>query len=550
MRHNTNKDRKFKKREMTRRNSTKTERELENVEGAAREAEDKLVGGRSCLRSSSENDPSWYAQDPQLLKDAFNLSMADRLGSALTMEVPNPTAASFPYTSETTWYVPGIMNIELVPVPGISRDGSSAVNVAAKKLFTFIRHANSGAANYQAADLMMYMLAMDNCYTLWNWLVRLYGVARVFSTRNAYLPEGLLQTMKVNPQNISLNLCQLRTVINQFGSKLTTMKVPSHLSYFKRHAWLFSNVFADSDTAKAQIYLYNPATLYRWQETVTSGQLPYLEPIEIADNDMSTVWTVDGISTLVDSFINPIFYDEDFNIMSGDILKAYGEGDCFSIPSIQEDYAVLPVYNPEVGMQIENAKFVDNFNTPTNKSWRITQSDNEAIIFNPILHGTFADLKVRDLYNFHTNEVTPEMVAVATRLNLIPEETTVVVGSDHTASFELGSCGSEIVAGVDIWSRRVQDGAPTWWRMTVGSDPYFAGISEALVYAKAFIAATQFDWAPLLQVYGAEASDTVPQLLGVVGDLDNYTQISRDTLASMNDVALLSMFGIPGTAGQ
>nr|UDL14503.1 MAG: putative capsid protein [Picobirnavirus sp.] len=550
MKHNTNKDKKFRGKEMTRRNSTKVERELENVEGATREAEDKLVGGRSCLRHSAENDPSWYAQDPQLLKDAFNLSMADRLGSALTMEVPDPTVSAFPYTTTTKWFVPGIMNIELVPVPGISTDGSSAVNVAAKKLFTFIRHANSGSANYQAADLMMYMLAMDNCYTLWNWLVRLYGVARVFSTRNAYLPEGLLQTMMVDSRNISTNLCQLRTLINQFGSKLTTMKVPNHLSYFKRHAWLYSNVFADSDTAKAQLYLYNPTMLFRWQETVTSGELPYLEPVQIADPDMSTVWTIDGISSLIDSFINPIFYDEDFNIMSGDILKAYGEGGCFTVPSIQEDYAVLPVYNPEVGMQIENAKFADNSKPTDLTSWKITQSNNEAIIFNPILTGTYADLSNDFLYNFHSNEVTADMVAVATRLNLIPNQTDVTVVSGTQVKYSLASSGSEIVFGVSMWSRRIQDNTPTWWRLTVGSHPYFTSIGSAIQYAKGYLSVTQFDWAPILVVYGANSSTEAPQLLGVVGDLDNYAQISADTLVRMNDVALLSMFGIPGSAGQ
>lgn len=550
--HNTHKDQKFNKKKFTRNNSSKVEREGKEVADTAYKEESKLVGGRSCLRESSDNDPEWYAQDPQLLKDAFNLPMANRLGNQLTIQIPKDGTTVFPYLGKTNWSVPGVYSLKLAPVPGISTDATSAVNVAAKKLFTYIRHANSGAANYQAPDLMMYMLAMDNCYALWNWLVRMYGVARVYSTRNAYLPAGLLYTMNVDIDDIQANLNTLRTIINQFGSKLSTMKVPSHLSYFKRHAWLFSNVFADSDTAKAQTYIYNPSILYQWSETTTSGQLPYLEPIAITDDSLSSKWKMDGISALVNSFINPIFYSEDFNIMSGDILKAYGAENCYTIPSIQEDYAVIPVHNYEVAMQFENARIPGGAVKPTGQSWRITQSNEEALIFNPTVAINRADLIDDFIYNFHTDEVSPEQVAVATRLNLLVNSADAGFKADQiTGTAGLISCGSEIVtAAYSIHAYGMtSSGQYNWNPIQIRSNIVFTS-ATATNMIQAVCSSSQFDWSPLISVfYSTGVSGADNEFQGISGDLDNYTVIDAGVLSRMNDVALLSMFGIPGSAG-
>nr|AVX53513.1 putative capsid [Marmot picobirnavirus] len=557
--HNTNKDKKFSKNNFNRKkmdkdNSSKVERQGKEVADTAKEMEDELVGGkRSCLRKSNDNDPEWYAQDPQLLQDAYNLPFANRLGISIPVDVPEDTSTVFPYLkpNPTKWYVPGVYNILLAPVPGISTDNTSAVNVAAKKLFTFIRHANSGASNYQAPDLMHYLLAMDNCYTLWNWLVRLYGVARVYSTRNAYLPESLFRSMRVN-RAIIRTLNDLRAVINQFGAKLSTMKVPSHLSYFKRHAWLFSNVFADSDSAKAQIYLYNPSILYKWVDTTSSEQLPYLQPVAIADSSLTSKWLLDGLAGLVDEFINPIFYSEDFNIMSGDILKAYGEGNCYSIPMIQEDYAVLPVMNREVAMQFENAKIPYGKQTPTGNSWRITQSNDENIVFNPTLNICRADTSDKHIYNFHFDDVTPSDVAVATRLNLCVDSTTAAFPSTDTAGTgTLLSSGSEIVTGAYIMTNNPTSNTP-WVEQPVYSNMMYKSSGDTLTddCFKAVCQSSQFDWSPMIKIFYSTPTQTTDDAFeGLLGDLDNYTVVETETLVRMNDVALLSMFGIPGSAG-
>lgn len=552
--HNTRKDKrlnkkKFLDKQLNKRNSTKDERrDKEVVDTTLAETTPTLGGKQSCLRSATENDPEWYAQEPQLLKDAYSVSFADRLGISCRWEIPDVSTTAAPYNKVVKSTIPGIYEISMIPIPGITKDGSSAVNVAAHKLFTYIRHANSGSANYQAADLMMYLLALDNCYCLWNWLVRAYGLVQVYSVSNSYLPEALLEAMGLSARDLRANACQLRTLINTFGSKLMTMKAPSHLSYFKRHAWLFSNVFMDSPTQKAQLYVYNCPALYRWVDTVSSGELPYLE-LEAVDSGNVSNGTIglDKIKELVDKFMNPIFYSEDFNIMSGDILKAYGSENTLTVPIIEEGYTVVPVYNAEVLMQIENARIpIGEQSYQNDTSWRITQSAKEEIIFNPKVKISRPDIQSQYIFNFHHDDVSPEDIAVASRLNFLPNETDAQFTAGTAAGTgSLFSAGSEVVVCGRIYHMNLnRPGHPDY--KAIHSHVSVNSLSGAGAALEQISQSAQFERAPLLFAYTQVVEAHGYEFSGCYGNLDNYVTISADTLGRMNDVALLSMFGIPG----
>jgi len=507
------------------------------------------LGGNSLARPSAENDPSWYASDPQLLIDAFSISTAEKLGLPIYDDVPIISAESTPFIEPVDNYsLPGIYSINMVPVPGISRNASSALNVAAARIYTNVRKGNSGATNYEAPDLMLYLLAMDNAYILWSWLVRLYGVLSVYSSRNAYVPQGLLRCMNVSTDIIK-DACQLRTLINQMRAKLSTLSVPAGMSYFTRHAWLFQNVWLDANDQKAQIYIYNPECIYKWVEQTELGTPAYLEPINM--RDFSQPYTLSGIQNLIDTVLNPLFYSQDFAVMSGDIRKAIGEENCINVPSIQEDYVIVPVYNSEVLTQIENSNWLGYkvpFGISILNSWRITQeitgSGGLQVIslkFYPNAICNKCNFTTGRMYNFHTDVVDPAMMAVASRLNLVMDPSTYsskeasVLGSS-----DILSCGSEIVttnemfiwdANNNVYSR--VEAEPCY--ITDSNHNFTAGQVQRLSLA------TQFDWAPMTKLV-----DTTGNLLvGYTVDFDNFTRINNSTLISMNDVALLSMFGIP-----
>lgn len=506
------------------------------------------LGGRSLARPSAENDPSWYASDPQLLVDAFSISTAEKLGLPIYDDVPIDSAESAPFIEPVDNYsLPGIYSINMVPVPGISRNASSALNVAAARIYTNVRKGNSGAINYEAPDLMLYLLAMDNAYILWSWLVRLYGILSVYSSRNTYVPQGLLRSMNVSTDIIK-DACQLRTLINQMRAKLSTLSVPAGMSYFTRHAWLFQNVWLDANDQKAQIYIYNPECIYKWVEQTEIGTPAYLEPINM--RNFTQPYTLSRIQNLIDTVLNPLFYSQDFAVMSGDIRKAIGEENCINVPSIQEDYVIVPVYNSEVLTQIENSNWL-GYKVPSNESylntWRITQEitgsgDLQVISlkFSPKVICNKCNFTTGRMYNFHTDVVDPAMMAVASRLNLVMDPSTFDTQGTTFGSCNILSCGSEIVTTNEmfVWNANgnVFDRAeaePCY--ITVSDHNFTAGQVQRLSLA------TQFDWAPMTKL----VDKTGNLLVGYTVDFDNFTRINNSTLISMNDVALLSMFGIP-----
>lgn len=120
-----------------------------------RKSFDKAIDKRECM-GSKDNDPAWYALNPQLLKDAASFPYAWPLGLRLNVGEygANVNAGS----------LPGIFAMHWVPTIGYSSDGTSPINVASVNIYTKVRHDNSGHANYDHADYMMYLMAMDSVY--------------------------------------------------------------------------------------------------------------------------------------------------------------------------------------------------------------------------------------------------------------------------------------------------------------------------------------------------------------------------------------------------
>lgn len=75
-----------------------------------------------------------------------------------------------------TFVVPGIMTFMYAPSIGVAfSTDSAAINVAAKNIYAYVRFANSGARNYDAPNLMTYLLALDSAYQIYACGVRLYA---------------------------------------------------------------------------------------------------------------------------------------------------------------------------------------------------------------------------------------------------------------------------------------------------------------------------------------------------------------------------------------
>lgn len=573
-----------KKRYSNRKNDNKNiRRDVEIRNTAESEMRTDMRDARDC-RNYRDNDPAWYAQNPQLLVDYASLPFGNPLGSRLPTSVVHDTSVDS---------VPGIMCLYYTPSIGVAHGETDPINIAMRNVYAYVRHQNSGSANYDGPDLMLYIIAMDSCYTYFAWIKRLYGQMMLYSNYNRYYPAALVYSEGVDFMDLQNNLANFRGYINQYAVKLNAMCVPASMSYMARHSWMASHIYVDDpSTPKAQTYKYVPEQYYQFGlDSEGAGMLSLIQGIIPSPTKVMlpvNLKKLSDIITLGDRLLNPIIANEDMNIMSGDILKAFGEGGIVKIAGITEDYVVLPEYSAEVLSQMENATVFNgvcgaNITQTTAVGTGYLVSKPGCALWSTAIVGdspTTASKLPDDvvpyliapylgttLLNFHKQEVTPADVMVATRLKVSVSEFTggqVVPSIGHSLIGEVESCGSEIISnGRMIYFDYTTSEVPLLSTMVfypiatgalIGGNTQFEGVAYRMCeeVARYTSVLSAFDWHPMSYVVpygfipaGGVYNSTVPKALVPQGDLANYTTLSPDNIANMNSIALLSEFTVP-----
>lgn len=491
----------------------------------------------------TNNDPALYYNDEKVLQDVASFSFATSLGTRLRVDRIYPDNPA----SGNLASIPGVMAIAIGITPGVSVDAQSPLNLAAQNVYSFVRYKNSGSKNYDAPDLMLYLLALDSVYAAWNWMKRIYGEASQYSAVNRYMPKALLEAEGIDADDIFANLADYRGYLNMVAQRISAFCVPATMKYFIRHSWLFSNIFTDSNTSKAQIYMYVPKFFYTYDEmsSPTGGKLvPILTAV-----GTEAKWKFADLRNLMDKMINNLQYSEDIGVMSGDILKAY-ENKLFTVSTFDADYTVRPVYSAEVLTQFENLQFVPGaLAQAISSGWEVTQDPNTNFLKYQPKASTTNRTREGGFINFHFDSPSPKDTIVATRLM----QTTVGDGTAQT----LTSCGSEVALFGTIYYY-TQDS--TWdssfnvasmlklhrvqstneW--AIGSSITEQDVVNNLSYLWLWQA---FDWAPEFYWLAAGSAGGNAIAFPPFKDWDVYTQIDPEDIASMHELALLSEFNIP-----
>lgn len=412
---------------------------------------------------SSNNDWRWYAANEQLLKDVTSIPFTYALGSRIDL-----TGNNQPIDNTT---LPGVMTIGFVPTIGWSESPNSPVNLASYNLYSYVRHANAGHSNYDHQDLTLYLLAMDSAYTALAMLKRIYGVCGTFSPVNRFYPRALVQAMNVDFDDMLLHLNDLRAYINMMAVKLGSLCVPATMSYMYKHQWMVSGLYYDSAQEKPQTYLFMPEFLLSF---VLDGD--GAGALEMKFNFLNTpsLLTFNDLVSKVNSICEPILEQEDFAIMSGDILKAYGENQIVKLTSIPDNYVVIPEYKEDVLDQIHNATLMGY---PADEDicgiWIRQSADKSYLVSTPMFQhpyniapttgaqegvtpGRYA-WAMKKYVDFDRPDVTPGMIMDATRLTNI--------GTLHSNKDDQGynywrctTAGSEVATRARIYYFAVVDG--------------------------------------------------------------------------------------------
>lgn len=337
------------------------------------------ASGGSSTSMCSTNDPAWYVgAHNALIESAFGFNWTTPAGVTLnasstwTGTVNDGQVTCTVSNSTTGDYIafPSIMSIEIAPCAGYSDMANSVLNYAAEEQYTIIRSNNSGAKNYNRNDLMLRMLCMADVYSYINYLIRGYSVCTTYSVMNRAYPKALLRAMGIDYEDQLGWLPRFRSMINTLIAKAQSIVVPASISVFQRRAFLFSAMYRDSQDVRSQLYMYNPDGFLQFgYDSDSAGMLKYK-----AFNPGSTVRTLDQLFAFGNELIDAVYASEDIEVISGDILKAYGQNVLKlneipeSVPmQIYEDYWVLD--------QMRNADVIGTFGAALNLD--VTQDSNK-----------------------------------------------------------------------------------------------------------------------------------------------------------------------------
>lgn len=482
---------------------------------------------------SGYNDASWYAANPQLLQDAASLSFANATG--VQLDVGDQYLGN-PSNCPGRAVAPGVMAIDVALAPGLSKDNSSAVNVASRQIYSYVVHANSRNTSYNAPDQMLYLLAMDEIYAFYNNMRRAYGVMMSYNIRNRYKPQALVTAMGFDFNDLQSNLADFRYFINQTAAKINTLCVPSTMTYMIRHSWMFSNVYMDSDNPKAQMYVFRQDGYRFYDEFSLPSKLAYTRitnPMKFSD-----------VVFIMNKMLSRIIESEDMNIMSGDILKAYGENNLFRVVGIEANHQLEPVYNPEVLTQIQNATILPQLNAEQlNISYVV---DTNTITFNPEFNSPAVGWSLNKILNLHVEAPTPADVMVATRLMIACKQEAPGSEDPRSYNFTVHGMGSEIAMNARMY---FFDSTNTLTYHDLNSVLMYQPEDEVPTTLSMLTVLTKFNYHPCIWLtfnngtIGNTNYDN-KDLAGFMFDLDNYTVIDYITLSKMHDTAILSEFGI------
>ncbi len=312
-----------------------------------------------------------------------------------------------------------------------------------------------------------------------------------------------------------------------------------------------------------------PAGFLRYNETAGAGKLDFVsldsDGITYAPNRL----TYSELCKFGNDLVNQVSLSEDIGIMSGDILKAYGENGIFKVSSISAEYMVLPVLDQTMLSQFQNLTMLTrNFKGNTNgviEALSVTQDPVAGILkFKPEWNYTnsekYTTLAGIKLITMPTDIVEPIMTMEATRLS------NIVVPNADNSGYTLNTCGSEICLDCFVYMYAADEANPSIGElrstnvteeilltidMNAQPDGSYANMVEAM---NTMGVISVFDWHPNFKVItrhkdanGQVDFYRVPMFMQ---DVNNYSAFTEVDFQRMNDVALLSEFNCPQVASS
>lgn len=324
------------------------------------------LGGLTSLVKLLANDPKWYQISPQITSDVASIPAFQPTGTIPSKDdaigtVKDELNGTYSIMDEGHQFATaGYCHFSYMPTIGNSfyaANNSDGVNITAQNVYSYVRMHNSGAKNYERADYMMYLLAVDAPLSYYAWMKRIYGLLNYANVYNKYLPRHILNDMNVNYGDLSSKIANLRAYINMFATRINaSLAIPSEMPYYARHQFLNTYMFSDSRSKKHQLYFFSPRKYFIWKID-PNNQATMLDLENPWDLTVNAQLTLEDIVSFGNYMLETLLNEEDVGLMVGDTIKAFGEEKMAKVPEVPDGYVVEIGTSDEILDQITNIKF-------------------------------------------------------------------------------------------------------------------------------------------------------------------------------------------------
>lgn len=543
---------------MSRNNDNGSNRKKRNFRKDRRDNDrNREMDVREDSRKDPANNPAWYIPNDGMLVGAY-VPFNQSAGTAIDY---NGIA------NGGKLYSSGVAALRTIPTLGLSQSASSPISNAMVKLWVEVRKNKSSYSPYDAAALMQYVRAMADVYSYIVYLQRVYGIAStMFAQGNRYMPKALLQANFVNPDISNQDLARFRYGINRLITQAASFNVPATLPIFQRAAFMYQNVYTEGSSIKDQLYMYVPEAFFRlmWNDDPEGDTQQFatylkLEPFAHDGTGTAKSYTMDDLIKYGDDLMVNLIGDEDINMMGADILAAFGPENMVKLTALPEYYPIVPIFDIAVLEQMKNARpiWMSTGKLASYISagyYDVTQPAGSYLLSQPPVAALPSDLiesannttsvqeqMVRNLLlTTTTGMVTPELVMESTRLMYSIKD---IETSTISSAYIVGSCGSELVAGVDLWNSNGTNFFSRSYNEAYVFDLTTEGAAKDLITPLHVMADnSRYDFLPAINL--VYANSAAAQYINVFEDIDNFTVLHDADVKRLHEMALLTLFGV------
>lgn len=322
---------------------------------------DKSLAMPAGLKNESDHgNPNWYFTDSMLAEQASRFSFQSFIGNGeLTGSAVMPSILSYYFNPCI-----GTRNNEDLE--------TSAINLAARKLYSVLSNKSGRTAQYGPQDVIMAILAVGEIVSMVSWMQRAFGSVMTYSQRNRDLPKNIFNAMCINYDDFTANIANYRVQVNTIIQTFNKVAIPANIAWFQKCSAMYEAIYQDSPDEMAQLYIFNPATTWYLNESVYD-QGTILQSIFWCVDRVSNERSVKNFSTYISQLkgmVNALLTSTTLNLVYADILNYCNNNNVpmLKIGLIDETYSVTPVYDQEALLHIHNMSIIDAPNVIRNTS--------------------------------------------------------------------------------------------------------------------------------------------------------------------------------------